>query len=257
MSSDAQASGFVDSDGVKIHYETCGKGYPIVLVHGFAASIALNWAATGWIDALTPLRRVVALDCRGHGRSDKPHEPAAYDGDRMERDVLNVMDHLDIEKADLFGYSMGSFIALGLLAHHRERFTSVILGGAGNVLEGLPAAAGRSIAVGLAADDASTVADPVGLAFRMFAQLDANNDLKALAACAGNPAPPIGASAFAAVDIPVLIVKGANDDVTGDVHATAEAIPGARLVMIPERDHLTVVPDQRFKNAVLAFLQQG
>ena len=250
------SSGFVDSDGVKIHYETYGEGFPIILVHGFAASIALNWTATGWIDALTPLRRVVALDCRGHGLSDKPHGPAAYDGDRMERDVLNVMDHLGIEKADLFGYSMGSFIALGLLAHHKQRFRSVILGGAGNVLEGLPADAGRSIAQGLAADDTSTVTDPVGLAFRMFAQLDPNNDLKALAACAGNPAPPIDAAAFAAVDIPVLIAKGANDDVTSNVRATAEAIPGARLLMIPDRDHLTVVADQRFKDAVLAFLKE-
>jgi pimeloyl-ACP methyl ester carboxylesterase len=248
-------SGYFDSDGVKIHYETYGEGPPVVLVHGFAASIKLNWTATGWVGALAPLRRVVALDCRGHGLSDKPHDPSAYDGDKMERDVLNLMGHLGIEKTDLFGYSMGSFIALGLLAHHGEKFTSVVLGGAGNILEGLPADAGRSIAEGLAADDTSTVTDPVGLAFRVFAQLDPENDLKALAACAGNPAPPIDASAFASVDIPVLIVKGANDDVTGDVRATADAIPGARLMIIPDTDHLTVVPDQRFKDAVLAFLK--
>lgn len=247
-------SDFIDSDGVKIHYETFGEGRPIVLVHGFAASIALNWVGPGWIDTLLPLRLVVALDCRGHGLSDKPHVPVAYNADKMERDVLNLMDHLGIDRADLFGYSMGSFIALGLLAHHRRRFTSVVLGGAGNVLEGLLPDTGRAIAEGLSVDDPSTITDPTGLAFRLFAQADPNNDLKALAACAGNPAPPIDAAAFAGVDVPVLIVKGANDDVTGDPRPTAETIPGARLIMIPDTDHLTAVRDERFKNAVVAFL---
>ncbi len=174
----------------------------------------------------------------------------------MEGDVLNLMGHLGIEKADLFGYSMGSFISLGLLAHHAEKFTSVVLGGAGNVLEGLPAKAGRAISAALSVDDLATIKDPTGLAFRLFAQVDPNNDLKALAACAGNPAPPIEAAAFATVDIPVLIVKGVDDDVTGNVRATADAIPGARLLMIPGRDHLTVVADQRFKDEVAAFLKQ-
>ena len=249
-------SGFLDSDGVKIHYETYGEGAPIVLVHGFAASIKLNWTGTGWVDTLQPVRRVVALDCRGHGPSDKPHDPAAYDSEKMRQDVLNLMDYLGIEKADLFGYSMGSFISAGLLAYHGERFTSVVLGGTGDVTKGLPVDTGRSIAAALAADDPSTVTDPVGLGFRAFAESDPNNDLKALAACSGNPAPPIDASAFARVDIPVLIVKGANDATTEDADPTAAVIPGAKLVLIPDTDHLTVVPDQRFKDAVLDFLRQ-
>jgi pimeloyl-ACP methyl ester carboxylesterase len=256
MASTPSESAFFDSDGVKIHYETWGKGYPILLVHGFAASIAINWVAPGWVDALLPVRRVVAMDCRGHGLSGKPHEAAAYDGYKMEADVLNLMEHLGIGKADLFGYSMGSFVALGLLAHHPHRFSSVMLGGAGNVLEGLPPKAGQAISEALSADDAASVKDPTGLAFRLFASADRNNDLKALAACAGNPAPPIPASAFVDVDIPVLIVKGSDDDVTGDVGKTAETIPGARLLMIPGRDHLTVVGDQRFKGEVVTFLRQ-
>jgi pimeloyl-ACP methyl ester carboxylesterase len=248
-------SGFFDSDGVKIHYETYGEGSPIVLVHGFAASIQLNWAGTGWVDTLKPVRRVVALDCRGHGLSDKPHDAAAYDSEKMQQDVLNLMDYLAIQKADLFGYSMGSFISAALLAYHRERFTSVVLGGIGNVLKGLPVDTGRSIAAALAADDPSTVTDPVGLGFRNFAESDPNNDLKALAACSGNPAPPIDAAVFSGVDIPVLIVKGANDTTTENAEPTAAVIPGARLVSIPDTDHLTVVPDQRFKDEVLTFLE--
>ena len=63
-------SGFFDSDGVKIHYETFGEGYPIILVHGFPANLKVNWLGPNWVDALQPIRRVVALDCRGHGESD-------------------------------------------------------------------------------------------------------------------------------------------------------------------------------------------
>ena len=94
----------------------------------------------------------------------------------------------------------------------------------------------------------------VGRGFRTFAESDPNNDLKALAACSGNPAPPIDAAAFAGVDIPVLIVKGANDTTTEDAEPTAAVIPGSKLVIIPDADHLTVVPDHQFKDEVLAFL---
>ena len=62
-----------DSNGVRIRYQVYGEGEPIVLVHGFASSIQGNWASTGWIETLAPLRQVVALDCRGHGKSGKPH----------------------------------------------------------------------------------------------------------------------------------------------------------------------------------------
>ncbi len=127
-------SGFFDSDGVKIHYETFGEGKPLVLVHGFVLNITYNWVNSGLVDALQPVRRVVALDCRGHGQSDKPHDPAAYSSEKMAGDVLNLMDHLGIEKADLFGYSMGSGISCYLLACHRERFNSVILAGTGDRL---------------------------------------------------------------------------------------------------------------------------
>jgi pimeloyl-ACP methyl ester carboxylesterase len=248
-------SGFFDSDGVKIHYETQGEGKPIVLVHGFASSLQGNWVITKWVETLQPLRRVVALDCRGHGQSDKPHDPAAYGGENMAQDVLRLMDHLGIAEADLFGYSMGAAIAAYLLAHHRERFTSVILGGIGNVFE--TAGGGAAVvADALLADDISSVTDPVGRAFRAFAELNPNNDLKALAAVMQRPRQPIDRADLAGVDIPVLIVNGANDVIVGSPDEVAAAIPGSRMVKIPDRDHITVVPDQRFKDEVLAFLRE-
>lgn len=249
-------SGLFDSDGVMIHYETFGQGKPIVLVHGYASSLKGNWVAANWVETLQPLRRVVALDNRGHGKSDKPHEPEAYGGENMSRDVLRLMDHLSIDKADLFGYSMGAGIATYLLAHHRERFTSVILGGIGNVFRSAGGDRSRVIADAMLAEDPSEITDPVGLAFRAFAELDPENDLKALGACALRVREPLDRAVLADVDIPVIIVNGANDELAGGADELAAAIPGARLVMIPDRDHLTVVPDQRFKEEVLAFLEE-
>ena len=73
-----------DSDGVTIHYEVFGEGPPIVLVHGFASNLQDNWVLTGWVKRLLDQgRRVVALDCRGHGESAKPHDPEAYAGGAM------------------------------------------------------------------------------------------------------------------------------------------------------------------------------
>jgi pimeloyl-ACP methyl ester carboxylesterase len=251
----AALSGSFDSNGVTIHYETFGDGKPIVLVHGFASSLKGNWVATNCVETLQPIRRVVALDCRGHGESDKPYEPEAYGGENMSRDVLRLMDHLNVAEADLFGYSMGAGIAAYLLAHHRDRFTSVIMGGIGNIFQSTRGEAAQVINNALLAEDPSTIKNPVAAAFRTFADLNPNNDLKALAACAMRTRQPMDPADFADVDTPVLIVDGEDDVLATNPGDLAGAIPGARLVMIPDRDHLTVVPDPRFKEEVLAFLK--
>ena len=112
-----------ESSGAKIHYIDEGAGPPILLVHGFASNIEGNWRATGIIAALTGAgRRVIALDCRGHGESDKPHDPKAYGVNVMANDAIALLDHLGITKTDLMGYSMGGYIATSLLLEHPERF---------------------------------------------------------------------------------------------------------------------------------------
>jgi pimeloyl-ACP methyl ester carboxylesterase len=250
-------SGFFDSDGVKIHYETFGEGYPIILVHGFTANLKVNWLGPNWVDALQPIRRVVALDCRGHGESDKPHDPEAYGNEIMAGDVLRLMDHLGIEKADLFGYSMGSAISCHLIVHHRERFSSAVLAGTGDRF--FFEAAGASVTDGMAkamlADDPSQITDPMLRGFRALADGIPNNDRIALAACSQHVREPVDRADFARVDIPVLIVNGANDDVAGKADELVAAIPGAKLVLIPDTDHL-VVFDPRAKEPVLSFLEE-
>jgi pimeloyl-ACP methyl ester carboxylesterase len=249
-------SGFFDSDGVKIHYETFGEGKPIILVHGFPLSFQLNFVGNKWVEPLQAVRRVVGIDCRGFGESDKPHDPEAYGLQNMAGDVLRLMDHLRFDKADLLGYSMGSMISAYLLIHHSERFTSVILGGAGDLFAPGREEQMRKSADYLLIDDPSQITDPFGKTFRAIADATPNTDRLAIAACAQRLFEPFAPADFAGVDIPVLFVSGANDTEGGSPAAVAAATPGSKLILIPDTNHFTAIPDQRFKDAVVAFLKE-
>jgi pimeloyl-ACP methyl ester carboxylesterase len=245
---------YFDSNGVRIHYVDEGAGEPIVLVHGFAASLQGNWVAPGWFDTLRPLRRIIALDCRGHGMSDKPHDSSMYAMDEMADDVVRLMDHVGVDRADLFGYSMGGAISIRAMVRHPERFRTVTLGGVGNLAAGRRGRPG--IAAALRATDRSAVTDAVGRGFRQFAERAGNNDLEALASMQSAERGTIDPAVLSNNTLPVLIVVGEDDAIVRDSDKLAAAINGARLVTIPGKDHLTVVADQRFKDAVVAFLQE-
>jgi pimeloyl-ACP methyl ester carboxylesterase len=242
---------------VEIAYEAAGQGPPIVLVHGFAAGIAMNWRVTGWLKTLTAAGRcVVALDCRGHGESEKPHDPEAYGGEQMPADVIRLMDHLALERADLMGYSMGGMISSYLLVHHPERFSSVVLAGIGGAVISRRSFDPEKVADALSASEGESVGGEVGRAFRAFAE-QGGNDLLALAAIMRSRRALVTAEELARVEKPVLVVVGERDDLVGDPRPLADAIPGSRLVLIPDKDHLTAVPDRRYKQAVLDFLSES
>ena len=131
-------SSFADdfqSGGVKIHYAVQGKGEPVILIHGLFSSAQMNWGLPGVIAELAKTRQVIALDCRGHGQSDKPAAADAY-GVKMVDDVVRLMDHLKIQKADVAGYSMGGMITMKLLVLHPDRVRSAVLGGMGWLKDG-------------------------------------------------------------------------------------------------------------------------
>ncbi len=123
--------GFFDSNGVKIHYVTEGEGVPVILIHGWMSDV------TTWGPKLSPLEgfQLVALDCRGHCKSDKPHDPKRY-GAEMAMDIVRLMDHLKLKKAHLVGYSMGTFIAGKVAASHPDRVLSLTYGGQAPLLIG-------------------------------------------------------------------------------------------------------------------------
>ena len=233
----------LDSGGVAINYVDEGSGPTIVLVHGFAASIRTNWRAPGIIDALIrDGRRVVALDCRGHGESGKPHDPDAYAGTAMIDDVLALMDHLHIDVADLMGYSMGGWLSATLLVRHPERFRSVIISGMGDaIVNGVLLSEARTsgIADAMEAKDGGASVAPAARAFRVFAERS-GNDLGALAAMQRSRRGGFDPKKLADVTLPVMVLIGEGDTLVGSADQLTAAIPGAKLVKVPG-DHLSAV----------------
>jgi pimeloyl-ACP methyl ester carboxylesterase len=240
-------------DGVDIAYLDEGEGEPIVLVHGFASNARVNWVEPGWIATLTRAgRRAIALDNRGHGASGKLYDPAAYHTSRMAEDVRALLDHLDLPRADVMGYSMGARNTAFLALAHPERVRSAIFGGLGiNLVEG--AALPPSIAEALEAPALAGVQDLFGRTFRAFAE-QTKSDLKALAACIRGSRQTLGREQVAALRVPLLIAVGTKDFVAGSAHELAALIPGAQVLDIPGRDHMLSVGDKVFKQGVLDFL---
>ena len=133
------ADEFMSKD-VKIHYVVQGKGEPVILVHGLDSSAKMNWEMPGTVAELAKHYQVIAFDNRGHGQSDKPQAEGQY-GVQMVEDVVRLMDHLNLPKAHVVGYSLGGMIALKLPTLHPERVSSAVLGGMGWLRTDTPAAA--------------------------------------------------------------------------------------------------------------------
>ncbi len=241
------------ADGVHIAYETVGDGMPIVLAHGFASDRKQNWANVGWYDTLAGAGfRVVALDFRGHGESDKPHEDRLY-GDRMLGDVLTVMAAEGIGRADLMGYSMGAILSVGLLLTQPQRFRRAVLAGIGETYFNERIARRRGIADALRTSDPATISDPTQKAFRDFAS-QGGKDIAALAACMSADRTMYTQQQLATCKTPVLVVSGENDTQAGSSDVLAAAFADGRAVTVPRRDHMTAVGDKVYKEAVLEFL---
>jgi pimeloyl-ACP methyl ester carboxylesterase len=251
------------SDGLSIAYDDIGSGEPVVLVHGFASGRLQNWRDPGWYDVLLQAGyRVIALDCRGHGESDKPYDPALYGHDVMAQDVAAVMREAGVETARLMGYSMGGFISIQILMHNPELIEKLVIGGVGeSYLDDQPNSRDRmsdpavrnGIADALLAPDKSTITNPTAKAFRAFAEQQ-GKDLRALAACIRGVRPNIPKADLSRSTRPVLVVCGEKDDLTGAPGPLAAAFADGRAATVPRRDHMTAVGDKVYKDAALEFL---
>src|SRR6185437_11228732 len=245
-------------ENIEINYIVEGSGPPIILVHGFATSLESNWRATGVIDALIAAgRQVIALDCRGHGRSAKPHDPADYGGTLMADDILELMDYLEVAEADLMGYSMGAGIAASLLTRFPRRLRTVILGGQGDgLLSGGRGPAGSvAIAAALEASDPSTITDPTARPFRTFAERS-KNDLLALAAIMRSSRGGWDPAKLVVPECAVMVIVGEDDTLIGSADKLAATIPGARYTKVPG-DHITALDGPAYRDAVVAFLKEA
>ena len=243
-----------NSDGVEIAYEVEGEGKPVLLIHGFASSAQVNWRSTSWTRTLIAAGyQPITFDNRGHGASGKLYDPRAYSAPIMAEDGRRLLDHLKIDKAHIIGYSMGARIAAFLAIAHPDRIRSLVLAGlAANLIKGIGGT--QEIAEALEAPSLADVNSPQARPFRVFAE-QTKSDLKALAACIRSARQIISPQELARITAPALIVAGELDDTAGPVEPLVKAIPGARGVTVPGRNHMSTVGDGRFKQAVLEFFQ--
>jgi len=247
-------------DGVCLAYleeaaSGADRGEPILLVHGFASTHAVNWVFPTWVKTLTAAgRRVILYDVRGHGRSGKPYDPAAYAIGVLAADALALLDHLGFERADVMGYSMGARIAAFLQRMAPERVRSLVFGGLGmSLVEGgtLP----MGIADAMDAPALESLTDPHQRMFRAFADAT-KSDRRALAACIRGARQLMPADEVAEIACPALVAVGTEDDIAGDPEALAALMPHASAFPIEGRDHNKAVGDRTYKAAVLAFLEE-
>src|SRR5262249_22206679 len=224
-------------DDVEIAFIDEGEGEPIVLIHGFASNKEINWVAPGWVTTLTRAgRRAIALDNRGHGASGKLYDPAAYHSANMAEDVRALLDHLDLPRADVMGYSMGARITAFLALAHPDRVRAAVLGGLGfRLVEavGLPDA----IADGLDAPSLRDVADPTAYMFRAFAE-QTGSDLHALAACMRGSRQTLSRSEVAEIAVPLLVAVRGNDPISCPPLPPSANIPRPRPLVLPLPDPL-------------------
>jgi pimeloyl-ACP methyl ester carboxylesterase len=240
---------------VEIAYLDEGEGDPIVLVHGFASTKNVNWVYPTWVSELKKNgRRVIAFDNRGHGDSSKLYDSEQYHIGVMAGDVMALMDHLDIERADIMGYSLGGRMTAFLGYSQPQRLRSAILGGIGmGLIEG--GGPGENVASALEADSLEDVTDPVGRTFRAFAD-QTRSDRRALAACLRGSRRLMTKDEAAAIKVPTLIAVGTTDEIAGSAAALGKIIPGSEVLDIPGRDHMRAVGDKVYKTGVLEFLSR-
>ncbi len=264
-----------DSAGVKIRYVTEGKGEAIVLIHGWMADSSMwgrDWAGNTKLKGADGFM-VIALDCRGHGKSDKPHEVERY-GPEMAADVVRLLDHLKIEKAHLIGYSSGSFIAGNVAANHPGRVLSIVYGGqaplvaipgekpsGSSEVEVFAKAVDEGKGLGAYIIEVTPEDKPkpsLELANTIAAFLYAGKDVKAFAA-AGRSFPQLKVTEeqLKKCQAPVLFVHGANESASVKDHVAAihKLLGRGEVKIIEGADHMTTLGKPEFAAALHEFLR--
>jgi pimeloyl-ACP methyl ester carboxylesterase len=225
---------YTNSQGVRIHYQVEGDGPPLVLQHGFTSSLEA-WRQFGYVQALHHDYQCILLDSRGHGASDKPHDPAAYTLQRRVGDVVVVLDALRLQQAHFFGYSMGGWIGFGMAKYAPERVHALLIGGAhpyaDRSWDAFRQVDGTDPEAFLTALEAMVEQRvPPELKPRVLA-----NDLQALAAAAQER--PALEDVLPTMDTQCLLLVGAADARYPAVQEGAKHIAHATFVSLPGLNH--------------------
>lgn len=242
----------VVSDGLKIRYVVDGTGdATVLLLHGAGAGYAM-WERTGWPEVLTEAGyRVVGIDARGCGESDIVTEPRQLSCPYFVSDVSAVLDDCGVDRAHVFGYSMGAGQTLRLGIERPDRVRSMVLGGLGGIAL---ANSGHYLTT------AAHARERLVRSREMLTRQPLRRDyfelyFEALAR------DPLTEPAFESIATPTVVVVGEGDTAQGEFAAfevtkmLERRIPGSRRVVVDGVDHMTCIGDERCKKAVLEFLE--
>lgn len=227
----------------------------VVIVHGFASSARDNWVSTGWVRALTAAGyRVLALDQRGHGNSDKPHEPAAYAVRTLVSDVETVMDTYLVEEAYYVGYSLGARVGWEVVRDLPQRIDRAVLGG---VPDGIPLERLQLDEVRAYISDGTPVTDRATQNYIALTERVPGNDLRSLLALAEGlrTTRTVDPDAADAPVRPILFATGEQDAIIEGSRTLANAAPNGTFFVIPGRHHFNAPGSRAFKDAALEFLR--
>jgi pimeloyl-ACP methyl ester carboxylesterase len=259
---------FFDSAGVQIHWIEEGAGEPVILVHGYT-NTAQDWVRVGIFPELAKHYRVIAVDCRGHGRSGKPHDVMQY-GAEMGQDIVRLLDHLGLQRAHIVGYSMGGGIVAQLLTVNPDRFISAILGGNAGRREWtkddeertrteadeMEVGSLRHQILRLAPSNVPPPSDEQIL--QTSARILAGQDTVALAALARSSMTFVETSAqMSAIKVPTLGIVGSLDPSLPKYKELKEVMPQLQLVVIEGAPHGSAPTRPEFIQSVIQFLKNS
>lgn len=264
ISGSAQSSdNFFYSSGVRIHYIVAGQGSPVILIHPFAQSAEI------WTQVMTDLSKnfqVIALDCRGHGKSDKPHDPKQY-GIEMVNDVVRLMDHLQMRTAIIIGYSMGGSIEMKMLTEHPDRFRLAVIGGSlgfsrdesehdevpqfgPDLLSGMP------LSEAMIKNAPPNWPKPTAQQREMMKSMDAGQDPIALGAeTVSHEGLWVTDEQLKLIAVPTLVIYGEQD--RPSFYKAAQArFPNLKFQAIPGAGHSTALESQDFSSDIRSFIRE-
>jgi pimeloyl-ACP methyl ester carboxylesterase len=262
-----------DSNSVKIHYVSEGKGDPVILIHGWMGDSSMwgrDRSGNTKLDAEVAKEfRLIALDCRGHGKSDKLYDKEKY-GPEMAADVVRLLDHLKIPKAHLIGYSMGTYIAAKVVATHPDRVLSITYGGQAPIIGDTKIAKevevfAKAVEEGKGLESYIIEVTPKGRkkpteeeAKIAVALLFGGKDVKAFAA-AGRSFPDLKVTEaeLKKCKAPILFIHGSEEvaSTKDRVAALQKVLEKSKVKVISGADHITTLTKPEFRSTILEFLR--
>jgi len=259
---------FLDSGDVRIHFTDEGSGPAVVLLHGFAVNADLNWRLPGIIRRLRREFRVLAMDLRGHGRSDKPRARESY-GAAMATDVLHLLDALGLERAHVAGYSLGGFVALKLATLAAERLSSLSVLGAGwerSDRSALGAALERFADEVESTGSVSPLSGGLGtrrrpsLRHTLWVRMATRylNDGAVLASVIRSvPDLAVTESALRAIELPICSIVGERDPLLESALALQATARNVTPTIVPRADHVQAPLRRELGDALHEFLKRA